>query len=90
VDKGYQVLGTLTHLDRVLPPEEFIRIHRSFLVRLDQVTSFDTRHAWVAGQRIPIGDAYRSKLNRFMLFPASAVQSAPPSKRRHRATQPPE
>jgi DNA-binding LytR/AlgR family response regulator len=54
-DKRYQVLGTLGYLERLLPPEQFIRIYRSFLVRVEQVTSFDTRHAWVAGRQVPIG-----------------------------------
>jgi hypothetical protein len=57
---------------------------------LGHVTSFDTHHAWVAGQQVPIGDACRGKLNRFILFPEAASHPTPRKTQHNRASQLPE
>lgn len=64
----YQILATLGCMGSALPPEEFIRIHRSFLIAIGQVTAFDNHHVSIAGKQLPIGDFYRKNLTPFILI----------------------
>jgi DNA-binding LytR/AlgR family response regulator len=43
-----------------LPPEKFIRVSKSFIVNLDQVTSFDNHQVYIKDLEIPMGEIYRS------------------------------
>lgn len=56
------VLVTLKHWERVLPRELFCRIHRGYIVSIGKVQAFDARFAWLAGERLPIGEQYRTAL----------------------------
>lgn len=56
-----------------LPASEFIRIHRSFIVRKDRIRSIERSgvvvcdtNASMEGRRIPVGENYREQLRRFM------------------------
>jgi DNA-binding LytR/AlgR family response regulator len=40
-------------------PLEFMRIHRSYIVRLDKITKKSSRHVIVNNHKIPIGKTYR-------------------------------
>ena len=68
--KRYRVRDSLHHLERALDPAQFLRIHRSAIVRLDQVREVrvddDSRDAGAAvllrdGTRLPVA---RRKLSR--------------------------
>jgi DNA-binding LytR/AlgR family response regulator len=41
-----------------LPTDQFIRIHRSFLVNFDKITSIRKNRVTIAGKEIPVGDLY--------------------------------
>jgi len=43
-----------------LPMEKFIRVSRSFIVNLNQVTSFDNHWVYINDLDIPMGEIYRS------------------------------
>ena len=38
-----------------------IRVHRSYIVNIDYVDSFDHDFVYMGEQKIPLGDSYRSK-----------------------------
>jgi DNA-binding LytR/AlgR family response regulator len=63
----HQIMVPLQRLESLLPAEEFIRVHRSFLVGIAYVTSFDNHQVCVEGQAVPIGEFYRHRLNPFIL-----------------------
>jgi DNA-binding LytR/AlgR family response regulator len=48
----------LTDLLEKLPPNQFVRVHRSFVVSLAQVSSYSSRQLVVRNQSIPMGRAY--------------------------------
>lgn len=49
----------LKSIQALLPPTQFIRIHRSFLIALDKVTAFTRREVTlIQGQTLPIGRLY--------------------------------
>jgi len=55
-------LQSFKRAEEVLPPERFVRIHRSYLVTLDRIEHLERNKVQVAGQLLPIGDTYRAAL----------------------------
>jgi len=56
------VLVTLKQWERVLPVENFCRIHRGYIVSIEKVQSFDNKYAYLGGEKISIGEQYRGAL----------------------------
>src|ERR1041385_5604577 len=42
-----------------LPPDEFIRVHRSYIVPISRITSIGSRKIHVGDKEIPVGDSFR-------------------------------
>lgn len=51
-------LMTLKNIQEKLPPQEFKRVHRSYIIPLSKVESFSKTKITVAGKEIPIGSSY--------------------------------
>ncbi|GAB3820985.1 LytR/AlgR family response regulator transcription factor [Pontibacter rugosus] len=56
--KPIVTLQTLKHLVEVLPASKFIRIHRSYIINVDQLEYVQQRSIVVAGQELKIGKNY--------------------------------
>lgn len=50
----------ISYLEQKLPQSKFIRVHRSFIVAIDKVTSFTPASVKVAGIDIPVGRNYKN------------------------------
>jgi len=58
-----QTRMTLKSLIDMLPPESFVRIHRSFVVAADKVASYNKREVCLAnGKILPVGRQYADKM----------------------------
>lgn len=67
-------------LEEQLPAEEFIRVHRSYIVRKDRIRTVERGRIVFGDLRIPVGDAYKAEFNRLLSgdpFPASAPADPP-------------
>ncbi|MEA3426541.1 MAG: LytTR family DNA-binding domain-containing protein [Bacteroidota bacterium] len=51
-------LMTLKSIQEKLPPRDFVRVHRSFIVPLAKIEKFSKTKLWTAGKEIPIGSSY--------------------------------
>ncbi len=49
-------------LEDTLPKEDFIRVHKSFIVRLATIEAIERNHIIIGPDRIPIGDTYQPTL----------------------------
>ncbi|CCG98194.1 putative response regulatory protein [Fibrella aestuarina BUZ 2] len=49
---------TLTDLMQQLPPDRFVRVHRSYCVAVDKITKLARQEITVAGYVVPIGASY--------------------------------
>lgn len=49
-----------TFKDQLPDPIEFLRVHRSYIIRLDKVEQSNNKAVWIGGQEIPISKAYRA------------------------------
>lgn len=57
----YIVLDTLKSLESQLP-ENFARVHKSFILNLDKIEKIDVRNVFLnSGKEIPIGETYKSE-----------------------------
>jgi DNA-binding LytR/AlgR family response regulator len=61
----------MSDLLRVLPPDNFIRIHRSFVVAIDKIDTINKYGVVIKGNRIPIGESYRDGF--FKRIPYSGI-----------------
>jgi DNA-binding LytR/AlgR family response regulator len=70
---AYKVRVTLADVERMLPAERFLRIHRSTIVHLEKVAAFvagpygDLVAVLTSGQRLGVGRRYRRALAERML-----------------------
>lgn len=60
---------TMKHLESQLPPPDFLRIHKSYLVRVAQVERLTGNCLLVGGRELPIGTTYRQEVLRHLLRP---------------------
>ncbi len=58
----HMIHSTLKDLEEQLPPDAFMRVHRSYLVRLDRIEEINGDALQIGDQKIPIGPSYREKL----------------------------
>ena len=53
---------SLKNFEQILPASDFMRVHKSYIIRLDKIDSIDKQSIRIAGNEIPIGDKFRKKL----------------------------
>jgi DNA-binding LytR/AlgR family response regulator len=63
-DNLFTTHTTMKEMIRILPPKDFVRIHRSFIVRLDKIFSIKYPDLVIEGKMkvLPIGGLYRKEL----------------------------
>lgn len=64
LDKRYTIHSTMKDMDKKMGNEEFIRVHRSFIVRLDKIISIDYPNLSLEKDKkvIPIGGSFKDEL----------------------------
>ncbi len=55
-------LESLKNLEKELPPDQFIRIHKSYMVALSQVKLLEGNQLYVGKEALPVGASYRSEV----------------------------
>ncbi|MCP4573520.1 MAG: response regulator transcription factor [bacterium] len=50
---------TMKKMESALPPDRFLRVHRSYIVAVDKIERLAGGHLTVAGHEIPVGRSYR-------------------------------
>jgi two-component system response regulator LytT len=64
LDKRYTIHSTMKDIERKLGDDDFIRVHRSFIVRLDKVATIEYPNLQLEKEKklIPIGGSYKDQL----------------------------
>ena len=62
----YAIHATMRLVEDRLPANEFIRIHRSYLISISKIDSIQEGAIVINGKPLPVGDAYRAALNKRM------------------------
>lgn len=61
-DKVYTVYSTLKAIEDKLPRNEFVRVHRSYIVRIDKIKNIDLHNLQVSNKIIPVSNSYKAHL----------------------------
>ena len=59
-------LQVMKQLEEVLPPNRFVRVHKSFIVALDKIHSIERQEIFIADRQIPIGITYQEPFFRLL------------------------
>ena len=62
----------LSSLEEMLPADAFLRIHRSYIVSLDKIDSYNAETIEIAKKELPIGRLYKHDVSK--IFNASSLQ----------------
>jgi len=57
---------SISTVEEMLPKEKFIRIHRSYIVSVDKIESYNHELIWIAKQELPISRMYRHEVNQIL------------------------
>lgn len=60
-------LQSLKKLEETLPAHRFVRIHKSYIVAVDKVTTLEGNQLYVGNEKLPIGASYKEQVLR-MIF----------------------
>jgi DNA-binding LytR/AlgR family response regulator len=59
-------LQVMKQLEEVLPPNRFVRVHKSFIVALDKINVIERQELHIKDQIIPIGNTYLEHFNKLL------------------------
>lgn len=65
-DKPVMSLSSLKILEKRLPADKFMRVHRSFIVNLEKIDTIERSRIVFGKKYIPIGDQYKDKFQEFL------------------------
>lgn len=57
---------SISSVEEMLPKEMFIRIHRSYIVSLNRIDSYNHELVWVAKKELPISRMYRHEVEKIL------------------------
>lgn len=64
VDNKFTILSTMKDIVTKLPSDQFTRVHRSFVIRVDKINSIEDNYIIIGSKQISIGKAYKDELNK--------------------------
>lgn len=64
--RTYLASMTTNELEASLPAEQFLRVHKSYIVAIDKIEANERDTLVVGSQRIPVGITYRRELERLL------------------------
>ena len=59
-------LSSMKAIESKLPPHQFMRVHRSFIVNLEKIHTIERFRIVFNDQRIPVSDAFKDKFQEFL------------------------
>ncbi len=65
---------TIMAVEEMLPSGEFLRIHRSFIVAINKISSFSQHSVFIGGNEIPVGPLYRSEVYKKLTQSESSIK----------------
>ena len=67
----------LSSLEEMLPSNEFARIHKSFIIAINKMESFNADSVQIGKKEIPVGRLFKFNLNKFLSSPAAFLAPHP-------------
>lgn len=67
-DKKYTIHSTMRTMESKLPSNKFIRVHRSFIIAIDNISSIEDNVVVIGKKLIPVGAVYKDNLKKRLNF----------------------
>lgn len=66
----YTIHSTMKDIEKRLPPNQFMRVHRSFIINLERIDAIESSELIMEGdkKRIPVGGSYKDELQKRLNF----------------------
>lgn len=63
-ERRYTIHSTMKDIERKMPEKDFVRVHRSFIVRLDKIKEIDHSNVVLENEKkvVPVGGSYKEIL----------------------------
>jgi two-component system LytT family response regulator len=61
-DKKILIRENMTDIFSIVPRDQFVRVHKSFVVAVKHITMIEVHQVIINGEKIPIGSTYRESL----------------------------
>jgi len=61
-NKVYSLRNILKEFESVLPEEDFLRIHKSYIVKVDEINTISPKEVTIVDEKVPVGRTYYQKL----------------------------
>jgi len=58
-DEQIITYSTLKHILEMLPKQDFIQVHKSYIVSIEQIDQIENDAIWIKNRQVPIGNTYR-------------------------------
>lgn len=65
-EKTTVISESISELHHKLPPETFLRVHKSYLVPLDKIIGISTKNVILENHKIPLGLSYRENIEKIL------------------------
>lgn len=65
-DKSYLASITTNQLESLLPQDQFVRVHKSYIVAVGKIAQVERDNIILNNEKIPVGITYRRNLSRFL------------------------
>jgi len=59
-------LMSFMKIEKVLPPQQFMRVHKSFIISLEKIERIERNILTVAGHKIPVGNKYKKEFFEYL------------------------
>lgn len=57
---------SISSVEEILPRENFVRIHRSYIVSIDKISSYNNELVWIGKTELPISRMYRHEVEKIL------------------------
>ena len=64
--KWLLVRQSISSLEKLLSPHRFLRVHRSYIVTIEKISSFNSMHITIGHHKIPIGRLHKNAVERVL------------------------
>ncbi|MBI3509512.1 MAG: response regulator transcription factor [Bacteroidetes bacterium] len=61
-DGRHTLLATMKSIEAKLPPKEFVRIHRSYIARIDRISEIEENSVIIEGKVLPVSRSHKDDL----------------------------
>jgi DNA-binding LytR/AlgR family response regulator len=65
-NKSLLIKQSISSMEKLLSPHKFVRVHRSFVVTIEKISSFTPNNLTVADYKIPIGRLYKKEVDKVL------------------------